>query len=124
MSPHLNLNSPLIRIPDYQSSWVLRTNSRRITSTDRQGCELWNVGKPVGQRFRIRKKNTCVQGGRSWQPFVGGKNGQTNFRQTRIYHFRDKCVVFARNCKFANLTQYNMQYIPVIVHFLSKEHCF
>ena len=35
MSPHLNLNSPLIIIPDYQSSWVLRTNNSRITSTDR-----------------------------------------------------------------------------------------
>ena len=31
------------------------------------------------------------------QPFVGGKNGHENFR--------DKCVVFAHNCKFANLTQ-------------------
>ena len=37
-----------------------------------------------------------VQGGRSWQPFGEGH----------------KCVVFARNCKFANLIQYNMQYIP------------
>ena len=30
-----------------------------------------------------------------------------NFRQTRNYFFRDKFAVFARNCKFANLTQYN-----------------
>ena len=45
------------------------------------------------------------QGGRTWQPFVGGKNGHENFRQTRIHNVRDKCVVFARNCKFANLTQ-------------------
>ena len=44
------------------------------------------------------------QGGRIWQPFVGGKNGLENFRQTRIYNFRDKCVIFARNRKFANLT--------------------
>ena len=41
------------------------------------------------------------QGGRTWQPFVGGKNGRENFRQARIYNFRDKCVVFARNRKFA-----------------------
>ena len=40
------------------------------------------------------------QGGRTWQPFVGGKNGNENFRQARIYNFRDKCVVFARNKKF------------------------
>ena len=45
------------------------------------------------------------QGGRTWQPFVGGKNVHENFRQARIYNFRDKCVVFARNRKFANLTQ-------------------
>ena len=53
-----------------------------------------------------------MQGSRTWQPFVGGKNGHENFRQMRIYNFRDKCVVFARNLKFSNLTQYNMQYIP------------
>ena len=47
------------------------------------------------------------QGGRTWQPFVGGKNGHENFRQVRIY----KCVVVARNYKFANLTQLNVQYI-------------
>ena len=52
------------------------------------------------------------QGGRTWQPFVGGKNGHENFRQARFYNFCDKCVVFARIRKFANLTQWNMQYIP------------
>ena len=46
-----------------------------------------------------------VQGGRTWQPFVGGKNGHENFRQARFYNFCDKCVVFARIRKFANLTQ-------------------
>ena len=45
------------------------------------------------------------QGGRTWQPFVGDKNGHENFRQVHIYNFRDKFVVFARNRKFANLTQ-------------------
>ena len=45
------------------------------------------------------------QGGRTWQPFVGGKNGHENFRQARIYNFCDKCVVFAHNLKFSNLTQ-------------------
>ena len=54
------------------------------------------------------------QGGRTWQPFVGGKNGHENFRQTHIYNLRKKCVVFARNCKFAYLTQCNMQYISYI----------
>ena len=45
------------------------------------------------------------QGGRTWQPFVGRKNGNENFRQARIYNFGVKCVVFARNRKFAKLTQ-------------------
>ena len=46
-----------------------------------------------------------IQGSRTWQPFVGSKNGNENFRQTHIYNFRVKCVVFARNRKFAKLTQ-------------------
>ena len=45
------------------------------------------------------------QGGRTWQPIVGGKNGRENFRQARSYNFCDKSVVFARNRKFAYLTQ-------------------
>ena len=72
------------------------------------------------------KKKLCrpfQQGGRSWQPFGEGKNGQKNFRQSSIYFFCDKCIVFARNYKFANLTQYNLQYLP-IMHFLPKKHCF
>ena len=51
------------------------------------------------------KLQSLRQGGRTWQPFVGSKNGHENFRQELIYNFRDKCVVFARNRKFANLTQ-------------------
>ena len=42
-----------------------------------------------------------VQGGRSWQ----GKNGHKSFCLAYICYFRDKCVVFARNCKFANLIE-------------------
>ena len=45
------------------------------------------------------------QGSRTWQPFVRSKNGNENFRQALIYNFRVKCVVFARNRKFAKLTQ-------------------
>ena len=44
------------------------------------------------------------QGGRTWQTFGGGKNGHETFCQARNYNFRDKCVVFARNLKFSNLT--------------------
>ena len=46
-----------------------------------------------------------VQGGRTWQAFGGGKHGHETFRQARNYNFRDKCVSFARNLKFSNLTQ-------------------
>ena len=45
------------------------------------------------------------QGGRTWWPFVGGKNGHENFRQMRIYNFCDKCVIFAQNRKIANSAQ-------------------
>ena len=48
--------------------------------------------------------NIMQQGGRTWQPFVGSKNGDEDFRQARIYNFRVECVVFARNRKFAKLT--------------------
>ena len=64
---------------------------------------------------------TNPPGGRNWQPFVEGKNGHENFRQTRIYYFRDKCVVFARKSKFENVTQYNMQYIPCNSALLAQE---
>ena len=33
------------------------------------------------------------QGGKSWQPFSEGKIGHKNFRQVRIYYFRNKCIV-------------------------------
>ena len=56
--------------------------------------------------------NIMQQGGRTWQPFVGSKNGDEDFRQARIYNFRVECVVFARNRKFAKFTQWNMHYIP------------
>ena len=50
-------------------------------------------------------KKWFIQGGRTWQAFGGGKNGHETFRQAHIYNFRDKCVVFARNLNFFNLTQ-------------------
>ena len=65
-----------------------------------------------------------AQGGRSWQPFGEGKNGLKNFRQPRICYFCDKYVVFARNCKFANLIQYNMQYVPCYSELLAQETLF
>ena len=64
------------------------------------------------------------QSGRTWQPFVEGKIGHEKFCQARIYSFRDKCVVFARNRKFAKSTQWNMQYIPCNSALLAQEALF
>ena len=66
------------------------------------------VTKLTGIEIDRKKTKYCLdieQGGRTRQPFVGGKDGHENFRQSRIYKFRDKCVVFVRHRKFANLTQ-------------------
>ena len=54
----------------------------------------------------------------------GAKNGNENFCQARIYNFRVKCVVFARNRIFAKLTQWNMQYIPCNSALLAQETLF
>ena len=81
---------------------------------------------PVAPFFKEWGKfiyNRC-QGGRTWQPFVGGKSGHENSCQTRTYNFRDKCVVFVGNRKFANLTQLNMQYIPCNSALLAQETLF
>ena len=56
--------------------------------------------------------NQPNSGCRTWQPFVGGKKGHENFRQARNYNFRDKCVIFVRNRKFANLIQKWPLYCP------------
>ena len=44
--------------------------------------------------------------------------------KVRICYFRDKCLVFARNCKFANSTQHNMQYISCNSALLAQETLF
>ena len=65
-------------------------------------CVLfYDICLPITHFYQVRE----VQGGRTWQAFGGGKHGHETFRQARIYNFRDKCVVFARNLKFSNLTQ-------------------
>ena len=57
------------------------------------------------QVLYLKLRATENQGGRTWQAFGGGKHGHETFRQAHNYNFRDKCVVFARNLKFSNLTQ-------------------
>ena len=79
-----------------------------------------NVAKGLKSLYDGNKQTICVicvlptlysfglishaRGGRTWQPLVGSNNGNENFRQARIYNFHVKCVVFARNRKFAKLT--------------------
>ena len=67
--------------------------------------------------FQRKPKPICLNA-------VGSKNCNENFRQARIYNFRVKCVVFARNRKFAKLTQLNMQYIPCNSALLAQETLF
>ena len=57
--------------------------------------------KVAGNVVYVDDVDSGVQGGRSWQPFDEGRNGQKN-RQAHIYYFCD--VVLACKCKFANLT--------------------
>ena len=42
----------------------------------------------------------------------------------QIFVFCDKCVAFAHNYKFANLTHNNMQYIPCNSALLAQETLF
>ena len=59
-----------------------------------------------------------------WQKLAAFRRTQKwsqNFRQARICFFRDKFIIIARNCKFANLIHYNLQYIPCNSAFLAQE---
>ena len=66
-------------------------------------CECCSAALRKVVSVGIRKDESLniglVQGGRTWQPFVGGKNGNENFRQARSYNFRDKCVVLRKSKK-------------------------
>ena len=47
------------------------------------GINLWYEKLLQNSRV-LNNAHTCGQGGRTWQPFVGDKNGHENFRQARI----------------------------------------
>ena len=57
-------------------------------------CDLLTIIIPTPW-YKHCENRLSIQVGRTWQPFVVGKNGHENFRQARIYNFRDKCIVFA-----------------------------
>ena len=68
-----------------------------MPSRTRSPVLFLNIGvkKLLQILYDLKKGMLQRQGGRSWQPFDQGKNGHKNFRQTRIYFFRDKYVDFA-----------------------------
>ena len=68
-------------------------------------CKTYYLDSNMKNLLQLR------QGGRSWHSFGEEEYGHTSLRQHRICYFRDKCF-FARNCKFASLLEYNMQYNP------------
>ena len=130
---HINQNSPLppsfrgrLQLLDYSDvpwganslsssfhhSWYVATTSGGVLFSSRRFFRIEFIQSLYKQNPLFFAMNTANQGGRTWQPFVRSKNGNENFRQARIYNFRVKCVIFARNRKFAKLTQRNMQYIP------------
>ena len=76
------------------------------------------------QHFSHKNKVYFKTGWQNLAAFRREKNGNENFCQARIYNFCVKCVVFARNCKFAKLTQWNMQYIPCNSALLAQETLF
>ena len=91
----------------------------------KQHCQKVYIFKNITNWYDTNDwKFSSPQGGRTWQLFVGSKNGNANFRQARIYNFHVKCVGFARNRKFAKLTQWNMQYIPCNSALLTQETLF
>ena len=68
--------------------------------------------------------HSSFQGGQKLATFGKGKNNHKNFGQGRIYYFRDKWLVFERNCIVANLNQYNMRYMSCNSTHLAQETLF
>ena len=59
-----------------------------------------------------------------WQKLEAFRRGQKsikNVRQVRVYYFRDKCVVFACNCKFTNLFLFGILYPLCTLPILAVE---
>ena len=80
--------------------WSIESHKNIMCLTKKLVVSYWN--NIWNLSFILSKPE---QGGRTWQAFGGGKHGHETFRQAHNYNFRDKCIVFARNLKFSNLTQ-------------------
>ena len=62
--------------------------------------------------------------GTGWQKLAAFRRGQKWPQKFSSGYVRDKCVVFARNCKLANLIECNIQYISCKNAFLAPEKLF
>ena len=122
-----NLSLSLCLHPIY-THWVLTTQTTP-TTTNKNNFKIFTTTllQPSTQLVlpteadltRHLKARTESPG---WQKLAASRRGQKwpkNFRQSSIYFFDDKCIVFARNYKFANLTQYNFKYQPCNNAFLA-----
>ena len=81
--------------------WGDYSRCKALQKNAQNGMEMAQKWPNFGPKhFFLSAQEAPKQGGRTWQAFGGGKNGHKTFRQARIYNFRDKCVVFARNLNF------------------------
>ena len=63
----------------------------------------------------------CASGWQKLAAFRRMRKWPQSFCQACNCYFRDKFVIFARNCKFANSIHYDMQYIPSNSALLAQE---
>ena len=108
LSEHLRANKRMSQKEILE--WVISEKINGSGFFKRQNClaQQYSLGEERGLIEQLLNKEELTdQVGRNWQHFGEGKKDHKNFRQARVYYFRDKCVVFARNCKFAPLTQCN-----------------
>ena len=86
-----------------REAWVVLPHSENfLNACVCETLRLLNEVKFPSLTGTMDQPKCDIQGGRSWQLFGEGKNGHKSFRQARLCYFRDKCVVFERNRKFAN----------------------
>ena len=118
----------------YQYSYTLsyRKRTHQIWLLWIVGRKMWGLDEPTMLLiFHKCMRFLFIQnyGGHGRVAKVGSHSARAKmatkiFRHARICYSRNKCVVFARKCKFANLIQYNMQYIPWNTAHLAQETLF
>ena len=77
---------------------------------------------PIVNYVALVVKMLLYQGGRSWEPFSESKKGHIIFvRRIFAIFATNKRVIFARNCKIANVIQHDMRYVPRNSAFVARE---